>query len=157
MSQIIIGGSNMTTKDYNERQARIAENDQAQEQEKRKGEVKIGEITGKTTRDIEKTVDGTKIRIDHVEDLHFQPAVDLKKGDSIKITIEADWTKRGQTQHVEFRKRPDNTGEAAGKVTGDIKKTDDVRIRIDSVETLKFKPTADLKKGDYVRITIEKA
>jgi hypothetical protein len=144
------------TSDYDERQARLAETEKAKEQEDRKGEVKIGEVTGKTTRDIERKTGGTKIRIDHVEDLYFQPMVDLKMGDSLKITIDADWTKRGQTQHMEFRRRPDNIGEAAGKVTGDIKKTDDVKVRIDNVETLRFKPSADLKKGDSVRITIEK-
>jgi hypothetical protein len=144
------------TSDYDERQARLAETEKAKEQEDRKGEVKIGEVTGKTTRDIERKTGGTKIRIDHIEDLYFQPTVDLKMGDSLKITIDADWTKRGQTQHLEFRRRPDNIGEAAGKVTGDIKKTDDVKVRIDNVETLRFKPSADLKKGDSVRITIEK-
>ena len=142
--------------DYDERRARFAEREQAKEQEERKGEVKIGEVTGKTTRDIERKAGGTKIRIDHVEDLIFQPAVDLKMGDSIKITIDADWTKRGQKQQVEFHKRLDKVGEAEGKVTGDIKKTDDVRVRIDNVETMRFKPSADLKKGDSVRITIEK-
>jgi len=144
------------TSDYDERQARSAEREKARELEERKGEVKIGEVTGKTTRDIEGKTGGTKIRIDHVEDLYFQPTVNLKKGDSLKITIDADWTKRGQTQHVEFRRRPDNIGGAAGKVTGDIKKTDDVKVRIDNVEALRFKPLADLKKGDSVRITIEK-
>jgi hypothetical protein len=144
------------TSDYDERQARLAETEKAKEQEDRKGEVKIGEVTGKTTRDIGRKTGGTKIRIDHVEDLYFQPMVDLKMGDSLKITIDADWTKRGQTQHMEFRRRPDNIGEAAGKVTGDIKKTDDVKVRIDNVEALRFKPSADLKKGDSVRITIEK-
>jgi hypothetical protein len=144
------------TSDYDERQVRLAETEKAKEQEDRKGEVKIGEVTGKTTRDIERKTGGTKIRIDHVEDLYFQPMVDLKMGDSLKITIDADWTKRGQTQHMEFRRRPDNIGEAAGKVTGDIKKTDAVKVRIDNVETLRFKPSADLKKGDSVRITIEK-
>lgn len=147
----------MTTEDYDERQARLAERDKAKDLEDRKREVKIGEITGKTNREIKRELSGTKIRIDHIEDLYFQPAVDLKAGDSLKITIAADWTKRDQAQHVEFSKRPDNVGEAMGKVTNDIKKTNDVRIRIDGVETLKFKPSVDLKKGDTVRITIEKA
>jgi hypothetical protein len=141
---------------YEERQERFAEREEAKDQEDRKGEVKIGEITGKTTRDIERKTGGTKIRIDHVEDLYFQPTVDLKSGDSIKIIIAADWSKRDQTQHTEFRRRPDNIGEAAGKVTGNIKKTHDIRVRIDNVETMRFEPTADLKKGDSVRITIEK-
>jgi ribosomal 50S subunit-recycling heat shock protein len=147
----------MINENYDERQARFDEKERAREQEEREGEVKIGEVTGKTTRDIKREVGGTKIRIDHVEDVYFQPAVDLKMGDSLKITIAADWTKRGKTQHVEFRRRPDNIGEAAGKVTKDIKRTNDVRIRIDGAETLRFKPSTDLKKGDSVRITIEKA
>ena len=145
------------TSDYDERRARFAEREQAKEQEERKGEVKIGEVTGKTTRNIERKAGGTKIRIDHVEDMIFQPAVDLKMGDAIKIIIEADWTKRGQKQQMGFHMRPNNIGEAEGNVTGDIKKTDDIRIRIDNVEALRFKPSADLKKGDSVRITIEKA
>lgn len=147
----------MTTENYEERQRKLAEMDKAREKEERKGEVKIGEITGKATRDIKREVSGTKIRIDHVEDLHFQPAVDLKTGDSLKITIVADWSKRGQTQHVNFRQRPDNIGEAAGKVIKDIKSSSDLKVRIDGTETLSFKPSADLKKGDDVRITIEKA
>jgi len=147
----------MTLKDFDERQARFAEKERAKEQEERRGEVKIGEVTGKTTRDIERKAGGTKIRIDHFGDMYFQPAVDLKMGDLLKITIAADWTKRGQTEHTLFQKRPDNIGDAAGKVTGDIKKTDDLRINIDGVEILRFKPSVDLKKGDSVRITIEKA
>ena len=142
--------------DYDERQARFAEREQAKEQDERKGEVKIGEITGKTTRDIERTAGGTKIRIDHVEEMIFQPTVDLKMGDSVKIIIEADWTKRGQRQETEFRMRPDKVGEAEGNVNGDIKKTDNVRVRIDNIETMRFRPSADLKKGDSIRITIEK-
>jgi hypothetical protein len=147
----------MTNENYDERQARLAEEEKTRENKEREGEVKIGEIAGKTTKDITRTFAGTKIRIDHVEDLSFQPSVDLKTGDTIKITIAADWSTRGQKQQVAFRKRPDNVGEAAGKVTGDIKKTDDVRIRIDGIETLRFNSSADLKKGDIVRITIEKA
>jgi hypothetical protein len=147
----------MTTEDYDERQARLAEKDKAKDLEDRKSEVKIGEITGKATRDIKRELSGTRIRIDHIEELHFQPAVDLKAGDSLKITIAADWTKRDQAQHMEFRKRPDNIGEAVGKVTKDIKKTNVVRIRINGAEKMSFKPLVDLKKGDTVRITIEKA
>jgi hypothetical protein len=147
----------MTTDSYDDRQARFAERDKAREQESRKGEVKIGEITGKTTQDIKREASGTKIRIDNIEDMYFQPKVDLKAGDSLKITIASDWTKRGQTQHIEFRQRPDNIGEALGKVTKDIKKTNDLKVRIDGTETRTFKPTTDLKKGDSVRITIEKA
>ena len=80
----------------------------------------------------------------------------MKSGDSIKITIEADWTKRGQNKQVEFRKREAKIGEAQGEVTGDIRKTDNVRVRIDHIENLVFNPSADLKKGDFIRVTIEK-
>jgi len=43
-----------------------------------------------------------------------------------------------------------------GKATGNIGKADDVSVRIDNVETLRFKPSVDLKKGDSIRVTIEK-
>ena len=144
------------TSDYDERRARFAEKEEAEDREDRKGEIKIGEITGKTTRDIERKIGGTKIRIDHVEDLYFQPTLDLKSGDSIKITIEADWTKRGQDKILGFSKREAKIGEAQGKVTGDIRKTDNVRVRIDHIEKLVFNPSADLKKGDLIRVTIDK-
>ena len=73
--------------DYEERRARWAEREQAKEEEERKGEVKVGEAVGKTTGDIIKTSD-VRVRIDNVETLRFKPSVDLKKGDSIRVTIE---------------------------------------------------------------------
>ena len=76
----------MTT-DYDERRARWAKREQAKEEEERKGEVKIGEALGKATGDIEKA-NGVRVRIDNVETLTFKPSVDLKKGDSIRVTIE---------------------------------------------------------------------
>jgi len=141
--------------DYDERQARWAKREQAKEDEERKGEVKVGEALGKATGDIGKTAD-VRVRIDNVETLRFKPSVDLKKGDSIRVTIEADWTKRGQKKEKEERKGEAKVGEALGKATGDIRKTSDVRVRIDNVETLRFKPSVDLKKGDSIRVTIEK-
>ncbi len=68
----------------------------------------------------------------------------------------ADWAKREQAKEQEERKGEVKVGEALGKATGDIGKTGDVRVRIDNVETLRFKPSVDLKKGDFIRVTIEK-
>jgi hypothetical protein len=47
-------------------------------------------------------------------------------------------------------------GEVRGRATGDIKKTDEIRVRIDKVDTLIFYPAVDEKKGDSLRIIIEK-
>jgi ribosomal 50S subunit-recycling heat shock protein len=141
--------------DYDERQARWANREQAKENEERKGEVKVGEALGKAIGDIGKTGD-TRVRIDNVETLRFKPSVDLKKGDSIRVTIEADWTRRGQKKQEEERKGEAKVGEALGEATRDIEKADDVRVRIDNVETLRFKPSVNLKKGDSIRVTIEK-
>jgi hypothetical protein len=140
---------------YEDRQAAWAKKEQAKEEEERKGEVKVGEALGKATGDIGKTGD-VRVRIDNVETLRFKPSVDLKKGDSIRVTIEADWTRRGQEKQREERKGEAKVGEAVGKATGNIGKADDVRVRIDNVETLRFKPSVDLKKGDSIRVTIEK-
>ena len=63
---------------------------------------------------------------------------------------------RGQEKQRRGREKKVQAGEALGKVTGNIKKSDEIRVRIDDVETLKFKPSVDLKKGDYIRVTIEK-
>jgi hypothetical protein len=144
----------MTT-DFDERQARWAKREQAKENEERKGEVKVGEVLGKVTEDIGKTGEA-RVRIDNVETLTFRPSVDLKKGDSIRVTIEADWTRRGEKKQGEEHKGENKVGEALGKATGDIRRTSDTRVRIDDVETLRFKPSVDLKKGDTIRVTIEK-
>ena len=140
----------MTT-EYDKRRARQAE----REKEERRGEVIIGEVSGKTSRDMVTTSD-VRIRIDNVEELRFRPAADIKKGDSVKITIEADWTGRGEEKQRVDHHRKSQIGEALGRATGDIYKTSDVRVRIDNVEALSFKPSVDLKKGDSVRITIVK-
>jgi hypothetical protein len=141
--------------DYDKRQADWATKEQAREDEERQGEVKVGEVFGKVTGDIRKA-DDIKVRIDNVETLKFNPPGDLKKGDSIRITIKADWTKRGQERQGWGRESVAQPNEAFGKATGDIRKTDDVRVKMDNVETLRFKPTEDLKKGDSIRITISK-
>ena len=62
---------------------------------------------------------------------------------------QVDWAKREEEKNVKV-------GEGRGRATGDIKKGDDVRIRIDRVEAIRFPSSADLKKGDYIRIIIEK-
>jgi len=69
---------------------------------------------------------------------------------------QARWAERGQAKEKEERKGEVKVGEALGKSTGNIGKADDVRVRIDNVETLMFKPSVDLKKGDFIRVTIEK-
>jgi ribosomal 50S subunit-recycling heat shock protein len=140
---------------YEDRQAAWAKKEQAKKEEERKGEVKVGEALGKATGDIGKASD-VRVRIDNVETLRFKPSADLKKGDSIRVTIEADWTRRGQEKQEGGRKGEVEVGETLGKATGDIGKASDVRVRIDNVETLRFKPSVDLKKGDSIRVTIEK-
>lgn len=54
-------------------------------------------------------------------------------------------------------------GEVETKMSADVKKTDELRVRLKGkmccckkAETVKFKPSEDLKKGDRVKITIEK-
>ena len=52
-------------------------------------------------------------------------------------------------------------GEVQTKVSGDVKKTDEVDVSLRAsysgkLETVKFKLSEDLKKGDTVKITIEK-
>ncbi len=69
---------------------------------------------------------------------------------------QAAWAKKEQAKEREERKGEVKVGEALGKATGNIGKTDDMRVRIDNVETLRFKPSVDLKKGDSIRVTIEK-
>ena len=68
----------------------------------------------------------------------------------------AKWAEKEQAREKEERKGEVKIGEALGKATGDIRKADDVRVRIDNVETLRFKPSVDLNKGDPIRVTIEK-
>ncbi|MBE3088080.1 MAG: hypothetical protein IMZ71_03065 [Chloroflexi bacterium] len=52
-------------------------------------------------------------------------------------------------------------GEVTVEVTGDVKKTEDVKVQLrvsyaDKVKDMSFKPLEDLKKGDKVKITVEK-
>ena len=68
----------------------------------------------------------------------------------------ADYEKR----QADFNQREDDRtvklGEFKVRVTGTIRKNDDVRVRIDKVEALSFKSSVDIKSGENLRITIEK-
>ena len=68
----------------------------------------------------------------------------------------ARWAEREQAKEEEERKGEVKVGEAVGKTTGDIGKAGDARVRIDNVETLRFKPSLDLKRGDSIGVIIEK-
>ena len=54
--------------------------------------VKIGEVQAKLSADVKKTEDlNVHLRVsysDKLERVRFKPAQDLKKGDTLKITIE---------------------------------------------------------------------
>ena len=47
-------------------------------------------------------------------------------------------------------------GEVQSEITADIKKTEDLKVRLQKAKDITFKPSEDLKKGDKVKITIEK-
>ncbi|MDO8689436.1 MAG: hypothetical protein Q7R39_05410 [Dehalococcoidia bacterium] len=52
-------------------------------------------------------------------------------------------------------------GEVQSEMTADVKKTEDMKVRLqasysDKAKEIAFKPSEDLKKGDKVKITIEK-
>ena len=51
---------------------------------------------------------------------------------------QADWAKKEQLKEDEERKGEVKIREATGKVTEDIVKSSETRIRIDNVETLRF-------------------
>ena len=143
------------TSDFQKRQANWAKKEQAKEDEERKDEAKVGAVSGKATGDIGHT-DELKIRIDNVETLRLKPSFNCIKDDSIKIIIIADRTANAHEKQRWGRERIIQAGEAVGKVTGHIKKSDDVKIRIDNVETLRFNSSEELKKGDSLRVIIEK-
>ena len=69
---------------------------------------------------------------------------------------QTDWNKKQDEKADEEQQRAVKVGVVRGKATRDIKQTDDVSVKIDHVETLKFKPAVEVKKGDSIRITIEK-
>jgi hypothetical protein len=52
-------------------------------------------------------------------------------------------------------------GEVQSEITGDVKKTEDLKVRLqvafsDKNKEITFKPSEDLKKGDKIKITVEK-
>jgi hypothetical protein len=52
-------------------------------------------------------------------------------------------------------------GELEATMSGDVKKTDEVKVSLkvglsNKLETARFKPSEDIKKGDKVKITVEK-
>ena len=52
-------------------------------------------------------------------------------------------------------------GEVQSEMTGDLKKTEDLKVCLkvsysDKAKEITFKPSEDLKKGDKVKITVEK-
>ncbi len=52
-------------------------------------------------------------------------------------------------------------GEIQSEITGDVKKTEDLKLLLrvgwsDKLKEVTFKPAEDLKKGDKLKVTIEK-
>lgn len=52
-------------------------------------------------------------------------------------------------------------GEVQSEMTGDVLKTEDLKVHLragwtDKVKEVAFKPAEDLKKGDKVKITVER-
>ena len=141
--------------EHEKRQAAWAKKEQAKEDEERKDEFTLGEVSGTATEDI-RISDELKIKIDDTETLKLKPSTDFNKDDSVRVTIIADLTMKDHEMQRWGRERNVKDGEALGKVTGNIKKSHDIKVRIDKIETLKFTSSADLKKGDYLRIIIEK-
>ncbi len=52
-------------------------------------------------------------------------------------------------------------GEVQSEMTGDVNKTENLKVRLqvsysDKTKEITFKPSEDLKKGDKVKITVEK-
>jgi hypothetical protein len=52
-------------------------------------------------------------------------------------------------------------GEVTSEMTGDVKKTEDLKVFLkasytDKMKEITFRPSEDLKKGDKVKITVEK-
>lgn len=62
---------------------------------------------------------------------------------------QADFARQEQERTVKV-------GEARGRVSKNIKTTDDLNIKIDKLGKLRLKPSVDLKTGDFIKVTIEK-
>ena len=140
--------------DHERRQAEWAKKKQSKEDDERKDEITIGEVSGTVTEDSGMSKE-LKIKIDDTETLKFKPSFTLKKGDSVRVTIKADLTMKDHDIQRWGRERNVKAGEALGKVTGNIRKSREIKARIDNIGTLKFTSSADLKKGDYLRVIIE--
>ena len=67
-----------------------------------------------------------------------------------------NYEERRADQAEKEKERTVKIGEIRGRVTKGIKINDNVRVRIDHIETLSFNPTMDLENGDVIRVTIEK-
>jgi hypothetical protein len=63
-------------------------------------------------------------------------------------------------QQAEWHKREDartvKVGEVRGRMHKDIKKSSEIKISMDHLETLRLLCPVDLKQGDTIRITIDK-
>ena len=65
------------------------------------------------------------------------------------------------TNKKEISKMTVKIGEGTSEMTGDAKKTEDMKVLLkvgysEKVKEITFKPSEDLKKGDKVKITVEK-
>ena len=65
------------------------------------------------------------------------------------------------TNKKEMPKMAVKIGEGTSEMTGDVKKTENMNVRLqisfsDKAKGVTFKPLEDLKKGDKVKITVEK-
>jgi hypothetical protein len=67
-----------------------------------------------------------------------------------------DYTKRQADRKTLEDARMVRIGEATCRVGGNVKTTDQLKIRIDKFDPTTFKPSIDLKWGDNIRIIIEK-
>lgn len=74
-------------RDYEDRQRDWHMRQDEKAEDERVRSIQLGVVRGKANRDI-KTTDSTTVRIDHVGTLKFRSAVEIKKGDTIKVTIE---------------------------------------------------------------------
>ena len=66
------------------------------------------------------------------------------------------YEERRADQAEKEQERTVKIGEIRGRVIKGIKLNDNVKVRIDHIETLSFTPLIDLKNGDVIKVTIEK-
>ena len=144
------------TSEYEQRRAERAERIREGEQSARDKEIIVGEMTGTVEADISSGQE-LKIKIHGVDDLVLSPSMDLKTGDTLKITVKAD---PSLSEHHEMdwkRRKPEYTDEASGVVKGKIKANHDLGLKIDRISVSKAQSSAELDKGDSIRINIEKS